>query len=332
VSVLLFPATTKRAGEAKDRECVSSLDGLNEACPARSACRCRRPTARLLVVGKSVAGRDNLSESSARTATLDAPIPECEHLQTIRRKLGKLARTDLPIVLVGEPGTGRRTLAEQVAAIREKRIGVLRHLVAGGAGLGDLPPMRAKAMPLVVEHIHSLNRADQLRLGAWIKNGKAILSGTMTANDEAPLAPELAAALSYPSTAIEVPSLRERNDDPVQWAEYFLANVKPQLRFDQSALAVIRQAPWSGNLLELRTTVERAAAVAEGPLLRAAQIVSPDPEANELVPLSVAVAEFKLRHILKTLERCGGNRTRAARALGVDPRTIFRVLEQHADG
>jgi DNA-binding NtrC family response regulator len=60
-------------------------------------------------------------------------------------------------------------------------------------------------------------------------------------------------------------------------------------------------------------------------------LASADP--GSLLPLQEAKAEFERRYVLEALERNGGNRARAARELGVDPRTIFRFLERlEADG
>jgi DNA-binding NtrC family response regulator len=47
-----------------------------------------------------------------------------------------------------------------------------------------------------------------------------------------------------------------------------------------------------------------------------------------VLPLARAREEFQTRYIEQILERNGGNRTRAARELGVDPRTVFRFLEK----
>ncbi len=51
-------------------------------------------------------------------------------------------------------------------------------------------------------------------------------------------------------------------------------------------------------------------------------------DASPVLPLARAREEFQRRYIEQILERNGGNRTRAARELGVDPRTVFRFLEK----
>ncbi|HEY8087156.1 MAG TPA: helix-turn-helix domain-containing protein, partial [Polyangiaceae bacterium] len=50
-----------------------------------------------------------------------------------------------------------------------------------------------------------------------------------------------------------------------------------------------------------------------------------------ILPLEKAKAEFQRRYVLHALDRSGGNRAQTARALGVDPRTIFRYLEREAN-
>lgn len=57
------------------------------------------------------------------------------------------------------------------------------------------------------------------------------------------------------------------------------------------------------------------------------EVASTNESAASIVPLDEALDAFRRKYIFEALERCGGNRTRAARALGVDPRTVFRYLE-----
>lgn len=56
-------------------------------------------------------------------------------------------------------------------------------------------------------------------------------------------------------------------------------------------------------------------------------LTTPDAEAGEVQPLDTALDAFRRRYILDAIARCKGNRTHAARMLGVDPRTVFRYLE-----
>ena len=181
--------------------------------------------------------------------------------------------------------------------------------------------------PMVIEDLHCLPAGDQMRLATWLKDGLVILAATTTDESEVALVPQLAAVLSYPSAAVHLPPLGARGGDAVRWAEHFLTEVNPDLRLDATARQTVKERTWNGNLLELRVTIERAAATAEGGVVSAEDVEPSGSTPSPIVPLNQAVAAFKRRYILETLERVGGNRTKAARALGVDPRTVFRVLQ-----
>jgi len=173
-----------------------------------------------------------------------------------------------------------------------------------------------------------MSDAEQMRLASWVKDGPVRLSATIVDEADISLAPQLAAVLSYPSDAIRLPPLRARGSDAVRWAEYFLSGANSSLRLAEGAKQAIQERPWPGNLSELRATLERAAAVTEEDTISLESLLGSGPGQSPIIPLSEAVAEFKRKYILEAIDRFGGNRSKAARALGVDPRTVFRALEQ----
>ena len=71
-----------------------------------------------------------------------------------------------------------------------------------------------------------------------------------------------------------------------------------------------------------------ALVLADGPELTPADLDLDGDDIRATLPLAEAKEQFAFTYIMETLERNGGNRTQAAKDLGVDPRTIFRYLEK----
>ena len=135
---------------------------------------------------------------------------------------------------------------------------------------------------------------------------------------------------------LRVPPLRERGEDVVVLARGFLRSFADTYRatvrsFTAAALAAVRRHPWPGNVRELENRIKKAVVLCDGPLVRAEDLDFPAEELPPLTPLVEAKEEFERGYVLEALKRHGGNRARTARALGVDPRTIFRLLEKMED-
>jgi DNA-binding NtrC family response regulator len=132
---------------------------------------------------------------------------------------------------------------------------------------------------------------------------------------------------------VRLPPLRERGEDVLVLARYFLALFASELKsrargFSPQALAALRKHAWPGNVRELKNRIQRAVVLAERSLLRPEDLELPTEDTAPVPSLAQAREAFQRRYIEQILERNGGNRTRAARELGVDPRTVFRFLEK----
>jgi DNA-binding NtrC family response regulator len=140
--------------------------------------------------------------------------------------------------------------------------------------------------------------------------------------------------------AIHLPPLRARMDDVPILAEAFLRRMAEQRgtepkRLDGESLAAVMNYDWPGNVRELENALERAATLTPGNVIqaaalpvrvterRAAPVVSERPHANP------TLETIERAYIMWVLQGEGGNKTRAAEVLGIDPSTLYRKLGRY---
>jgi transcriptional regulator with PAS, ATPase and Fis domain len=133
--------------------------------------------------------------------------------------------------------------------------------------------------------------------------------------------------------SIPLPPLRERGDDVIVIARWFVQKYGKEFSsrvrgFTPSALVAMRKYAWPGNIRELENRVKKAVVLADRALVTAEDLDLRPEILEPILPLATAKEEFQKRYINEVLERNGGNRTKTAKDLGVDPRTIFRHLEK----
>jgi transcriptional regulator with GAF, ATPase, and Fis domain len=132
---------------------------------------------------------------------------------------------------------------------------------------------------------------------------------------------------------IYLPPLRDRGDDIIVIAKSLLQKYsvemnKPVKGFTPNALVAVRKYDWPGNVRQLENRIKKGLVLCEKTLLGPEDLDLMPEQLQPIVPLDKAKEEFQRRYILEVLERNNGNRTKTARDLGVDPRTIFRYLEK----
>jgi two-component system response regulator HydG len=132
---------------------------------------------------------------------------------------------------------------------------------------------------------------------------------------------------------LELPPLRERIDDIPLLGRYFLECFaekyqRPILPWATDFTAALQAHLWPGNVRELRNAMERLAVLAPGPALTAADVrqfcLSPVLEEKDDRPISLAEAERQA--IERALAATGGNKSQAARLLGITPKTLNAKL------
>jgi transcriptional regulator with PAS, ATPase and Fis domain len=132
--------------------------------------------------------------------------------------------------------------------------------------------------------------------------------------------------------SFELPPLRGRLEDVPALVDHFLG---PQWQIDSEALRALTAYSWPGNIRQLANVIERAKILADPPLIRLrdlpAEVVGGPDHSTPAAPGAPpdALASIERAHIVEILKRERGNKARAARALGVNRRSLYRLLERH---
>jgi len=131
---------------------------------------------------------------------------------------------------------------------------------------------------------------------------------------------------------IELPPLRERKEDIPLLVNHFvkkfsLAMNKHVTRVAAGAMNQLQQQPWMGNVRELENAVERAMVVAQEPEIREQDFIFKTmPTAS---PEDKSLDEIERVHILRILDECNQNQSRAAEVLGIDRVTLHHKLKRY---
>lgn len=249
---------------------------------------------------------------AARFAHWFADLELPELLRTLDPDLARV-----PILILGEPGTGRGLVARYIHEFgggRTARSGLslihvpcterdrsgdllarVRDAIGAAGGVGNV------SWTLWLEDVHRLRPEVQLQLRGWIEFGlppgptpipalRWIASADSGEDPASALDPALARALS--GVAIRIPPLRERPeaiepfvaDTALRWSRTHGRRIQ---RFGNDALQALREYPWPGNLEELEAVVERTLAASAADPLREEHLrfdVASEPETPLRVP------------------------------------------------
>ncbi len=130
---------------------------------------------------------------------------------------------------------------------------------------------------------------------------------------------------------IELPPLRERAGDVPRLAEHFLALASGDAprSFTREALARLSAYAWPGNVRELANMVTRLAILADAERITDQDVQRFLPSPGDPAESPVSLKDLERAHIVRTLERTNGNKTEAARLLGISLKTLYNKLHAH---
>jgi transcriptional regulator with GAF, ATPase, and Fis domain len=297
-------------------------------------------------------------------------IGSCDAMRDIFRKIDKVATTDISILVTGETGTGKELIAREIHRRSPRKNGpfvaincgaipenlleseLFGHAKGAFTGANVARPGRFQAassgtlfldeigeMPLSlqVKILRALQDHSVTRVGE--NKAEAVDIRVVTATnkdlDEEMKAGRFREDLYYRVNVVHLhlPPLRERGEDAVMLAKWFLTRAVRELSskvkgFSPQSLLAIKRYRWPGNIRQLENRIKKAVVLAEKPLLSPDDLELRPEHLEPILPLTLARDEWQKRYINEVLERNNQNRTKTAKDLGVDPRTIFRHLER----
>jgi transcriptional regulator with PAS, ATPase and Fis domain len=135
---------------------------------------------------------------------------------------------------------------------------------------------------------------------------------------------------------VELPPLRQRGDDVLVIARYLLSRYSREYDvkvkgLSPNAAVSIRKHAWPGNIRELENRIKKAIVLCDSSVIGPDDLGLTGDVLPQILTLAEAKDKFQRDYINEVLALNNGNRTKTARDLGVDPRTVFRHLEKESD-
>ncbi len=292
-------------------------------------------------------------------------VGSSSEMQVVFDAVKKAASVDCPVLIQGESGTGKELIARAVHYNSDRKRGKFVPLYCGGlpetiieselyghkkgaftGATGDKEGLFEAAnkgtlffdevcdipLSIQVKLLRTLQLGEIRRVGetSMRKVNVRVLSSTNKDIFKEISAKRFREDLYYRLNVlnIKIPPLRKRKEDISLLVPYFLKMYgekwgKRNLVISNSLMNKLIANPWRGNIRELENVVQRLIVTSNtNPITEEAisfQVKSSDPRTFEEIEKSV---------ILKRLEEFGGNRTKAAKSLGISLRTLFNKLKK----
>ena len=258
----------------------------------------------------------------------------------------RLARYRTPVLVVGERGTEHEEVARALHDIGRPDAPFVA-TAASAVTVAELRSLTASAAngTLFIDDLGAIAADVAAALTALVEDALGRVEGSaprVVAGHPQPLPPTAAPddprgdlyARFQPATLI-LPPLRERREDIVLVARELAAGVGRDrgrdLHVARGAEDALMAYDWPGNVDELKSVVVTAAAAANGPAIETYDLPAPLAERGEAVHAGGfrRLRDLEVQHLRQVLEETRGNKSRAARILGLSRWALQRKLRKH---
>lgn len=277
----------------------------------------------------------------AREAALDDLLGISPAAKRVEAAAAQAAAMDRPVLLRGPPGTGKALVARRIHALSERSAAPFRHVNPARSPdvLADLRQAVAEVEDgsLFLNGLSRLPEAAQRWLLHWLDDAppaRIIAASTPDPGLAAQAAPPLRDLLfRLDPYDILIPPLRDRPEDAVWLLHHLFASLNARrdtALHGLSALAeqAVRDHDWPGNGREVRARLAQALATAQGDVLFPADLFPEHRAGDEVAPLATARDAAERAHILRALDRTGGQVAEAARLLKVSRTTLWEKMQK----
>ncbi len=300
-------------------------------------------------------------------------VGESAAMRQVTALVRRFEQTDEPVLITGESGTGKELLARAIhdgsrrakgpfvavncaaipaGLVASELFGYEKGAFTGAAArsigqiefanggtlfldeIGDMPvDLQAHLLRFLQEgQIRRVGGREMIGLNVRIVSATNVRLGQAIA--EGRFREDLFYRLNV--LTLQVPPLRERQEDITPLAIHFLQNAQRDFNrkvdgFSAEALAALHRYRWPGNVRELMSVVRRAVVVGDGPLIEVGTLAGLDdrPPAPSAMAAPRPGSPEERDVLLRTLERTGENVTSTADALSVSRVTLYRMLRRH---
>lgn len=310
--------------------------------------------------------RDVIKKLTELQTRHEGVIAECKEMQDILESIDSIVDSDIGILLEGETGTGKDFLAKLIHTkssrsgkqmivincsslqkdLQESELfGHVKGAFTGATANRQGLFMAASGGTLFLDEIGDMDILLQAKFLRALETGKIrpvgsaheedvdvrIICATNKNLEEMVNNGTFRKDLYFRINQFryKLPPLRERGEDCIHLAYYFLEKYKAEypnrkiVDFHPSTIEFIISNNWPGNVRELATFVHKIVLSSQSPL---GMIDALSIEAKPTFNLEEATKEFQKELIVRALKHTGGNKEKAARELGLGRSTLFRYI------